>query len=371
MTRLEGDGAARAGAARHPAGRGRPDRLRTRALRRSPGRWVTVKRAQSASGTSTTPRSSSRWRVPSSGSARAPEHEGLAVAQPEPGGRLPDEAGRRRRTPSGRSSRGCSSAPVLGAHDLDDELGRVGRERHLAALAEVGEQAHPGPVGGAQQGDPARAEVVEEDRVRHPAVAERAHRPAVGVGDRGEGVAVVVGERDPAEAVVAAGEGLPRDARCGSSRRATPGTTGRTRSCSRAGSARSRAARPGVAVSMSSPTGVCSGSGVAVVEEAAEGTLPRGPGGGRGRPADGGRAPAAARAPRRRRRRRACSRPPPGRCSRSANAAQVEPPADGVGDRGERHVGLVGLAVAAGDPAGGVGAVVVDSSSSTTRPCLA
>ena len=72
---------------------------------------------------------------------------------------------------------------VVGAHDVDDELGRLGREGDLAALGEVGEQPHAGPVGGAQQRDPAGAEVVEQDGVRHPAVAEGAHRAAVGVGD--------------------------------------------------------------------------------------------------------------------------------------------------------------------------------------------
>ena len=39
------------------------------------------------------------------------EHEGLAVAQPEAGGRLPDEAWCAPDVPAGRSRRGCSSAP--------------------------------------------------------------------------------------------------------------------------------------------------------------------------------------------------------------------------------------------------------------------
>ena len=81
----------------------------------------------------------------------------------------------------------------------------------MALLGRVGEQAHPGAVGGAQQGDPAGAEVVELDRVRHPPVPEGAHRAAVGVGDRREGVAVLVGVGHPPVAVVPAGERLPRD----------------------------------------------------------------------------------------------------------------------------------------------------------------
>ena len=72
---------------------------------------------------------------------------------------------------------------VVGAHDVDDQLGRVRGERHLTALGEVGEQPHPGAVGRPQQRHPARAEVVEQDGVRHPAVAEGAHRAAVGVGE--------------------------------------------------------------------------------------------------------------------------------------------------------------------------------------------
>ena len=138
------------------------------------------------------------------------EHEGLVVAQEEAGGRLADQGGPCAGAAHRQVEAGVQLGAVVGAHDVDDELGRVGRERHLAAVGEVGEQPHAGAVGRAQQCDPARAEVVEQDGVGHPAVAEGPDRAAVGVGDGGEGVAVLVGERHPAEAVVAAGEGLPR-----------------------------------------------------------------------------------------------------------------------------------------------------------------
>ena len=127
------------------------------------------------------------------------EHEGLAVAQPEAGGRLPDQGGATRRA-GGQVEARVQLGAVVGAHDVDDELGGVRGERDLAALGDVGEQAHPGAVGRPQQRDPAGAEVVEEDGVRHPAVTEGAHRAAVGVGECGERVAVLVGEGHPAEA---------------------------------------------------------------------------------------------------------------------------------------------------------------------------
>ena len=183
------------------------------------------------------------------------EHQRLAVAQEEPGGGLPDERGRRARRAHRQVEAGVQLGALVGAHDVDDELGRLGRERDLTALREVGEQPDAGAVGRAQQGDPPRAEVVEEDGVRHPAVAEGPDRAAVGVGDGGEGVAVVVGEGHPPEAVVAPGEGLPRHPRADPPPR-TPGTTGRMRSCGRAGSSR----RGPVAGSRRRPTGVCSGS---------------------------------------------------------------------------------------------------------------
>ena len=79
------------------------------------------------------------------------EHEGVAVAQPEPGGRLPDEGGAPGRA-LGQVEARVQLGAVVGAHDVDDQLGRLGRERHVALLAgELGEQAHPGAVGGPQQ----------------------------------------------------------------------------------------------------------------------------------------------------------------------------------------------------------------------------
>ena len=63
------------------------------------------------------------------------EHEGLAVAQEEAGGRLPDEGGCAPAAPVGQVEARVQLGAVVGAHDVDDELGRLGRERDLAALA--------------------------------------------------------------------------------------------------------------------------------------------------------------------------------------------------------------------------------------------
>ena len=280
------------------------------------------------------------------------EHEGLAVAQAEAGGRLPDEgrpgAGGARRQVEARVQLGA----VVGAHDVDDQLGRLGRERDLAALGEVGEQPHPGAVGRPQQRDPAGAEVVEEDGVRHPAVAEGAHRAAVGVGERGEGVAVLVGERDPAEAVVAAGEGLPRDPG------ADPAAAhpGHDRADAQLGAGRLVAPWPGGRLDEDADLGVL-GLEVVVVEQAAEGALPGGARRG-GRAADG---PVDDRLP------RAglgghgdgvLAVAADGARAGAGPAAQLEPAHARGRDGGERDGGGVGLAVAAADPAGGLGAVV-------------
>ncbi len=208
-----------------------------------------------------------------------PEHEGVVVAQPEARGRLPDEGG----APGcalGQVEARVQLGTVVGAHDVDDELGRVGRERHVALAARLGEQAHPGAVGGAQQADPAGAEVVQEDGVGHPAVAEGAHRAAVGVGERGEGVAVLVGEGDPAEAVVAAGEGLPGDPGAD-----PPAAHARhDRPQAQLGAGRLVAARAGGRLDEETDRRVL-GLEVGVVEQATERPLPGGAGRG-GRAAD-------------------------------------------------------------------------------------
>ena len=248
---------------------------------------------------------------------------------------------------------------VVGADDLDDELGRVGSERHLALAGEVGEQADAGAVGGSQQRDPAGAEVVEVDRVRHPAVAERAHRAAVGVRDRGEGVAVVVGEGHPTEAVVAAGERLPRDPR------ADPGAADsrhdRTDAQLLAPGALGGASlpRPGRRRLDEDADRRVLRLDLAVVEEAAEGSLPGGTSLWRGasgeavedrlalthRRGDGHGVLAVA-----------GDRAGAG----AVPAGDVEASGGGSPHRGEGDAGRVGLAVAAADPPGRLPSVVGD-----------
>ena len=279
------------------------------------------------------------------------QHEGLAVAQEEAGGGLPDQRGAAGR-PLGQVEARVQLGAVVGAHDVDDQLGRLGREGDLTTVAEVGEQPHPGTVGRPQQRHPRRAEVVEQDGVRHPAVAERAYRPPVGVGDGGEHVALLVGERHPPEAVVATGERLPRHPR------ADPAAAHARhhRPDAQLGPGRCVAARAGGRLDEDADRRVL-GLELGVVEQATEGALPGGArrcAGPPGEPVDhrlalaaGGRhghrvlAVAADRA-------RAGAGP----------AAQLEPAGTRGGDRGERDVGGVGLAVAATDPAGGPGAVV-------------
>ena len=266
-----------------------------------------MNRAQSASGTSTTPRSSRRWRVPSSGSASAPSTRVSPSRSQKPVAGCPTRVVRPD-VPAGRSRRGCSSAPSSVRTTSTTSSAGSGRERDLTALGEVGEQPHPGAVGRSQQRDPPGAEVVQEDGVGHPAVAEGAHRAAVGVGECGERVAVLVGEGHPAEAVVAAGEGLPRHP--GADPAAAHARHDRPDAQLRAG--RLVAPRPGGRLDEDADRRVL-GLELVVVEQAAERALPGGPRrcGGAGRPC--GRRAAASRAPRPRRRRRACSRRRPGR----------------------------------------------------------
>ncbi len=280
------------------------------------------------------------------------EHEGLAVAQVEAGGGLPDEGGPGAGGAGRQVEARVQLGAVVGAHDVDDELGRLGRERDLTTLGEVGEQPHAGPVGRAQQRDPAGAEVVEEDGVRHPAVPERAHRAAVGVGDGGERVALLVGERDPAEAVVAAGEGLPRDAG------ADPAAAhpGHDRPDAQLGPGRLVAPRPGGGLDEEADLGVL-GLEVVVVEQAAEGALPGGARRG-GRAADGAVEEGLLRAGLGGDRDGVLAVAADGARAGAGPAAQLEPADARGGDGGERDGGGVGLAVAAADPAGGLGAVV-------------
>ena len=279
------------------------------------------------------------------------EHEGLAVAQPEPGGGLPDQGGAAGGA-LGQVEAGVQLGALVGAHDVDDQLGRLGHERDLAALGEVGEQPHPGAVGRAQQRHPRRAEVVEQDGVGHAAVAEGPHRAAVGVGQRREGVAVLVGEGHPAEAVVATGEGLPRH----------PGADPAAAHArhhgadAQLGAGRLVAPRPGGRLDEEADLGVL-GLEVVVVEQAAEGALPGGPRGCGG--AADGVVDERLLHPRLGRHGHGVLAVAPDRARAGAGpAAQLEP-ADARGrDRGERDGGGVGLAVAAADPAGGVRAVV-------------
>ena len=279
------------------------------------------------------------------------QHEGLAVAQEEAGGRLPHQGGAPGRA-LGQVEARVQLGTVVGAHDVDDQLGRLRCEGDLAAVAQVGEQPHPGAVGRPQQRHPRRAEVVEEDGVGHPAVAEGAHRAPVGVGEGGEHVALLVGERHPPEAVVATGEGLPRHPR------ADPAAAHARhhRPDAQLGPGRCVAARTGGGLDEDADRGVL-GLELGVVEQATEGALPGGA----------------------RRRARSPGEPVEHRLALAAGgrhghgvlavaadgaraaagpAAQLEPASAGRGDRAERDVGGVGLAVAAADPAGGPGAVV-------------
>ena len=283
-----------------------------------------MNRAQSASGTSTTPRSSRRWRVPSSGSARAPRTRTSSSRSQKPVAGEPTRFARP--TPPGRSRWGRSSAPSsVRTTSTTSSAGSGAKATSPGPLRSVSSRT-PARSAAPEQPHPPGAKVVELDGVGHPAVAEGADRPAVRVGDRGEGVAVLVGEADPAEAVVPAGEGLPATpVRIQPPR--TPGTTGRRRRGRRPPWATRE--RPGpTASSMSRPTAVCS----VVTSVSSGGRRGRAPTWGAAAPRAvrrGGRGRAGARAPPRRRRRRACRRRRPGtsRCCPSGGSQAALPTA--------------------------------------------
>ena len=283
------------------------------------------------------------------------EDEDVVVAQPEARRGRADEV--RPPDAAGEVEVGPQLGAVVGADDVDDELGGLGGEGDLARAAEVGEQPDAGPVGSPEQPHPPGAEVVELDGVGHPAVAEGADRPAVRVGDRGEGVAVLVGEADPAEAVVPAGEGLPRDAgadpAAAHARHHGAQAQGEAPALGDAG-----AAGADGLLDEQAHRGVL-GRLVGVVEQATEGALPRGARRGRGpsgEAVEGGLALAHGRGDGDGVLAVAGDRARAG----AVPAADLEPPGRRRADRGERDPGRVGLAAAAADPALGLAAVVGD-----------